>query len=120
VADVTQLPIEVNVKHKRGDYFAMPFHWFDDSGDINITGYTITAQIRRKMSRDSDLMATLTVEITNAAEGRGNIILPLDARDDMLVNRDLYWDLEFTTGAAQPLTVYGGIWHMEDDVSHVG
>lgn len=63
------IPLYLPIRIEQGETKVIPFHLADADGvDIDITGYTFAAQIRRKPS-STTIAATFTSAITTPASG---------------------------------------------------
>ena len=90
---VSSLPAAVDLELYRGDDFGpQEFIWEQPAGTpVDITGYTITAQIRTSAD-DTAILASFTCVITSAALGKWTIALT-DVETNLLP-RSAYWDMQ--------------------------
>ena len=58
-----------NITHKRGDTLEWVVSLTQNNSPVNISGWTITSQIRQ----DTTLIANLTVTVTDAVNGEFNL-----------------------------------------------
>lgn len=59
------------IAHKRGDTFMLGATATDAAGQpINLTGYTVRAQVRRPHALGGGLVAALVVDVTHATAGQ--------------------------------------------------
>jgi len=70
---------------------------------FDITGDTITSQIRERPDQDSPLIATWTVTVTTA--GTGTLSLFLDDSANLITQSEGFMDIQRLSGG-QPLTVF--------------
>ena len=70
--------------------------------------YTAAAQIRKSFKKDSELIATFTIE--NELDESGEIFLYLPPAQSSLLRgvSSAAWDLQITDSNADPLTIMGG------------
>ncbi len=97
-----------NLTIEQGATYSTAFTYKDSAGAaINLTGYTITSELKRKISDSSPIMA-FTCTVTNAANGQFSIALtaaqtallptfPNSSADKNLL--PLYYDIIATSGA---------------------
>lgn len=86
---------------------------------VNLTGYTVTAQARKK---STDLTAALAavVTVTSAVDGQVDIRWPGDAVATLLDGKATWngvWDLQIDTAGSDPLTVAAGTFGAVMDVT---
>ena len=82
------------VTHKRGDTFSLDLEVSQDDSPLDLTGYTITSQIR---TQHDVLVADLTVTVTNAATGQ--VSVSSESTTDWPTGEHL-WDVEFYDGSS--------------------
>lgn len=110
--EVEFLPAEVDLKFKRGDRVILPF----TINDVNLQGGTSVCQIRAAENRDSTLIGTFDVTLTNdGADTDVELDLPVAENTDYV--GEFYWDLQIALGSA-PRTYMAGRCHIVPDVSH--
>lgn len=86
------------IYHKRGDTFSLTCTWTDSLGTaINLTGYTFKSQVRA-----TSFVDTLTVTVTDAANGVFTIAATATATANWPVtdslSSKLFCDIQFTNG----------------------
>lgn len=69
------------VTRVRGDDWSIPGQLTRSGSAVDLTGATVTAQLRR--SPDGDLVATFVVTVTDAAEGELTLSLADTVTDDL-------------------------------------
>ena len=80
------------INHKRGDTFELTCSLENGGTDVDITGWTVAAQLRQT---DDTLVQALTVTVTDAAAGEFKITAANTETDDWPVAA-LDVDVEFT------------------------
>lgn len=85
----------------QGDDFSVDLDF-----DIDLTGYTLTSQIRHEPS-DSSPAETLTVTMTDAANGLVELSLTAAETADLIAQR-YWWDLQWTEPSGDIRTVLRG------------
>lgn len=80
------------INHKRGDTFELTCSLENGGNDVNITGWTVAAQLRQS---DDTLVQSLTVTVTDAAAGEFTITAANTETDDWPIAA-LEVDVEFT------------------------
>ena len=86
---------------------------------LNLTGYTLTAQVR-KTAPDPVIALTAVINVVNAAAGVITISFPGQAVSDLLTGQaawDGVWDLQLASGAGDPLTIAAGKLQAVQDVT---
>jgi hypothetical protein len=85
------LPARLDLIIYRGDDFLKSLQFTDDEDEpINITGWTFLSQIR-KTANDDELLAALTVTVTDAATGKLDLTLAASITKSLVTG---VWDLE--------------------------
>lgn len=80
------------IAHKRGDTFELTCSLENGGNDVDITGWTVAAQLRKT---DDTLVQAMTITVTNASAGEFTITAANTETDDWpLGNLDI--DVEFT------------------------
>lgn len=112
MAEELQLvPSEVNVTYYQNDGRTITVTW-PVGVDLTSPARTFLCQIKAAKA-DTAALGTLTA----AASGTRSIILTPDA-DAATLDLGVYcWDLQYTIGAARPVTVCTGLWNVVEDVS---
>lgn len=110
--DVEYCPAEVNLTFPRGDTVVLPF----TIEDFNLEGGTGLAQIRAGESRDTPLIATFSVSLTNDGLNT-DVELTLDSTDNQDYQGEFYWDLQITY-SSEPRTYMSGRCTITPDISH--
>lgn len=94
------LPGNADLKLYRGDtrVWLVTFT-ADDGSDLDLSGRTWVAQIRSDLARTDPVVATVTVDDTDAATGTLTLTLPADEAANLGPLNDkgqavLYWDLQ--------------------------
>jgi hypothetical protein len=85
---------------------------------VNLTGYTVSAQARKKSVDTAALAAVVTVD--NAALGQISIRWPGDAVTTLLDGKATWngvWDLQIDQAGSDPLTVAAGKFSAVMDVT---
>lgn len=90
--DIDFLPAEVNLRIMQGDDIALDF----TIEDLNLQGGTGLAQMRAGESRDTTLLATFGVTLTNDGADT-DVELTLAGTENTTVG-NFYWDLQVTYG----------------------
>lgn len=80
------------ITHKRGDTFELTCSLENGGNDVNITGWTVAAQLRQI---DDTLVQGMTVTVTDAAAGEFTITAANTETDDWPIG-NLEIDVEFT------------------------
>lgn len=80
------------INHKRGDTFELTCSLENGGNDVNITGWTVAAQLRQS---DDTLVQSLTVTVTDAAAGEFTITAANTETDGWPIAA-LEVDVEFT------------------------
>lgn len=70
---------------------------------FDVTGETLTSEIRERPEQDSPLIATWTVTVTTAATGLLSLVL--DDSSNTIAQSEGYMDIKRVSGG-QPLTVF--------------
>lgn len=110
--EVEFLPAEVDLKFKRGDRVILPFV----IDDLNLQGGTAVCQIRAAENRDSTLIGTFDVTLTNnGADTDVELDLPVAENTDYV--GEFYWDLQITLSTS-PRTYMAGRCTIVNDVSN--
>lgn len=113
MATVSVRPAKLHFKITRGDDFSASIEIQEEGVPVDVSDRTYTAQLRS--TPDGDLVATFSVDMTNAATG---VIVPslTDA-----VTEDLdgayVWDLQQETAGGVIRTVAGGNFEVAKDVT---
>ena len=94
---ISKEPKVVNLVLHQGDDVSLPFRFGTEEDPIDLTGYTAKAQIRKKESPDSELLADFTCTIPDATDGI--VIVVLASEDAALLPKLCYWDLELNNGS---------------------
>lgn len=89
-------------------------------GPVNLTGQTVTSQVRKKASDPDPAAITAVITVLDATAGRIKVKWPgADVRT--LVNGATkwqgVWDLQISGGGEEPLTLVAGTWAAEADVT---
>jgi hypothetical protein len=113
---IAALPAAVNLSLYRGDDFGpQEFIWEQPAGTpVDITGYTITAQIRASQDA-TDILASFACTITDAPAGKWTIALT-DAQTTTLPS-SAYWDLQLTSPGGVTRTFAAGRVKVTRDVT---
>jgi len=94
-----EFPVKYNITIRRGRDLSLNFEYTDADGvAINMTGYSIAAEIRATKARDGDLIATFTTVETSLSTGLFGITLS-DTITAALTDTAGYWDLKITDAA---------------------
>lgn len=80
------------ITHKRGDTFELTCSLENQGNDVDITGWTVAAQLRKT---DDTLVQNMTITVTNAAAGEFTISAPDTETDDWPIE-NLEIDVQFT------------------------
>ena len=83
-------------QHKRGDTFSLACAWKQSGAAAPITGFTITAQIRKKSGME--LVAALSVVNRNDAAGTFTLVPVVSDTNDWPIG-SLICDLQITNGS---------------------
>lgn len=110
-------PASVDLRIYRGDTFeAQEFRWEQPAGTpVNITGYTVAAQIRLKPDAE-DTEAEFECTITDAVNGKWTIEMADDVTED-LPKKTLYWDMQLTSPGGVTKTFAAGKIVLTKDVT---
>lgn len=115
-AEANALPGVLNLRLYSGDTFTRSLQFTDSDGvAIDITGWTFLAQIREAPNADL-VLATFTVTVTDAADGRIDITLSASDVAGLENSRFLSWDLQVTASSAVRTYVRGSV-KVDTDVS---
>lgn len=89
----------VNIDIDKGRDFQKYFQFFDDTGaEINMTGYSITAELRLAEDYGSTLIETFTVDDTDIATGE--IYIKLTSVQTAAISQSRgYYDIKITDSA---------------------
>lgn len=91
---ISQVASPVDIHFVQGDSFSRTVQFSQSNSPLDVSSWTITAQIRRRAS--SSTAIDFTVDMTDAAEGLVSIsISPEDAASLSLTN---VWDLQRDLG----------------------
>lgn len=90
------LPAELDLEIPKGGDFSQPIAFEDGDGEAwDMTGCTLKAQIRERKTRDSALIAEIT--ITQDDPSTGEMLLDVaESVIDLITVRNAYWDLRIT------------------------
>lgn len=80
------------IAHKRGDTFELTCSLENGGNDVDITGWTVAAQLRKT---DDTLVQAMTITVTNASAGEF-IISASDTETDDWPIENLEIDVQFT------------------------
>jgi hypothetical protein len=107
----------LNLSTYQGDDFshAIEFRQADGETPYDHTDTGFSAQIRRTRGRDSELLATFTIDDDDRAAGR--IVLRLTAEETADLPLHAYWDLELDM-AGVAVTVLAGAVRVDREVTH--
>lgn len=103
---------------RAGDRNLMTATLTSKGAPVNLTGYTVTAQARKKSTDSAALDAVVT--IVNALTGDISIRWPGDDVTALLAGKATWngvWDLQIEQVGSDPLTVAAGNFHAYMDVT---
>lgn len=83
------------IQHKRGDTLSLDLEVTQDNAALDLTGYTITSQVRAK---NGTLVADLTVAVTDAVQGE--LTVSSEETQEWPLG-PLPWDVEFNSGSTR-------------------
>jgi hypothetical protein len=95
VYETEYAPIDIDIDKNRN--FRRPFQFLEDDGvtPIDMTGFSVTAQIRKEESVDSTLIEDFTVDTSDLVNG--NIVLILSVAQTAAINHSTgYYDIKVT------------------------
>lgn len=75
MATRTNAPKDYDIEAYRGDTLSLPFQARNKAGIVDLTGYTIIAQVRKKR-QSAEPSATFTVFVEDAAQGLYTLVMP--------------------------------------------
>lgn len=109
---ITRLDLDDGV---RGDDYGHEFHFVDDttSAPINVSGWTIAAQLRR--FEDDVPYVAFTFDMTNAATGI--VIMRLARTVTAGLAARYAWDFQRTLASGNVWTPFGGMFTWDRDVT---
>lgn len=114
--EIDARPAVLNLRLYKGDTFLRPMQFTDGDGvAIDITGWTLIAQIREAPGSDLVLKA-FTVTVTTAADGEFDLILSAAQVADLPEGRLLSWDLQATVSTTVTTYIRGSL-KVDPDVS---
>lgn len=115
-AEANAQPGVLNLRLYSGDDFSRDMQLVDSNDDgIDIEDWTWLAQVREAPGGDT-VLATFTVTVTDAANGRFTLSLTDTAIDDLETGKRLHWDLQATDDGAVRTYVRGSV-IVDGDVS---
>lgn len=109
---ISTLPTQVDLELYRGDAWALPVTITTGGVALNLTGYTLTAQVRA--SESASTSTSITVTVTNAATGQVRLSLTAAQTRDLPASG--VWDLQWAT-SGDPTTLLAGRVTVSGDVT---
>jgi hypothetical protein len=111
------LPSVLNLEEVQGDDWSITMNFIDTDGyAIDLSTSTCTAQIRRGKSKTSSVVASFTVDATDAATGV--LVLTLgNASSNLLSAKTYYYDVQQSDYFAAVTTLVGGKITIQNDVT---
>lgn len=112
-----QVPAQLDLGFYQGDDFSQSFRFYstDDGGVtktyLDLTGYTVTAQIRAA-PRDADVLIAFTTAIASPQSGstKGKVTISLTATQTAALSvRLAFWDLQLTIGGTTRTRIAGAV-----------
>lgn len=115
MATISVLPAKLNYKVTRGDDFAdvVTIKEGVPAAAVDVSARTYRAQVR-DTANATTIIATMTIDMTNAATGEVGYSIPDTTLDDMSGN--YVWDFE-QTSAGVVRTLMGGSFQVVPDVT---
>lgn len=100
-------PSRLDIEVRRYRTWSQTFFFEDSNGDpIDLSSYTVTAQVRKEEDYNSTLITNLTVDASDAVNG--NITLSLTDAETGAINKvSGFWDMLFVAGADKETWIYG-------------
>ena len=113
---ITALPVALTLQLYQGDDFSFTIAVTNPDGSaMNLTGYSVSGQIKAKGS-DTTALATFTCALTNPTGGIITVTLP--AAQSLLVTTGAVFDIQMTSGAPVTITtLVSGTITMTGDVT---
>lgn len=123
MSKLSKLPKRRDLDVYRGDTLSIPFRISDESGPLDLTGYTIRAQVR-KTRLSSTAEAEFLVVVTDAADGRFSLVMaasvvatiPCGETPASSASRH-YWDVQLTDADDVTTTTHAGAFVLSADVT---
>ena len=107
-------PARLDYKITRGDDFSdtVTIKEGDPAAAVDVSARTYTAQVRR--TKDGDVVASMTIDTTNAASGEIGYSIADTVTDDM--SGEYVWDFQQSSGGVVR-TLMGGKFTVDLDVT---
>lgn len=99
--------------------FADEFEVTDlNDNPVDLSGYTITAQIREKPEYASKLIHEITVDVSQASIGI--IGMSFTVKETSSIKESVgYWDMLFDSGTGDIETWFEGVVNIKESITHV-
>lgn len=125
MADVTYLPVVVNVTGKAGDRVRWKITVSDDGGPLDWSGYEFEAQIRREAADLGSPVTTIVIDDSLASVGELTLTVPAVTTASMLPassgrSQDSWvWDMQriLIADSTDVRTTHGGAFNLLMDVT---
>jgi hypothetical protein len=118
-------PGRYDIEAYRGDTISLPFQARDQSGPVDLTSHTITAQVRRSRLATA-VDATFQVFIEDAPQGHYTLVLSPAGWADITCGESAkdtaskyVWDVQITSPSGEVSTPHAGAFTVFADVTRV-
>lgn len=88
-------PVQYNILLRRYRTYSKTFYFTDgDNNALNLSAYTISAEIRKELSYTSDLVGTFNIDVSDAANGNITIYFN-ETETAAIAEGNGFWDMLF-------------------------
>ena len=111
-------PVSYDVTLRRFRTFSKTFLFTDaDNVPLNLSGYTVTAEIRKERSYSSDLIDAFNIDMSDAANGNITISFS-ESETGAILESNGFWDMLFEVGSTKESWLEGAV-EIVDSITNV-